>query len=246
MVQKMRSTLKAAHKRFLTFQSYTREPGLTALLVIQVLLIFLVIPLTSMGVLPRAVAPMTFVLLVIAILVVTSRSYLVSALVVIAVVLAALGIVLRADDPSLLTELLGAAGRLLGLAALSWVIAGAVFASGRISVHRVQGAVILYLNFALFFFVLYRLLDALAAHAFGGLPTAASENGSGAALLYFSFSTLTTASFGDITPVHPLARNLANLESVIGQLFPATLLARLVSLELEHRRRSKASRAGER
>jgi hypothetical protein len=65
----------------------------------------------------------------------------------------------------------------------------------------------------------------------------------GAALLYFSFTTLTTAGFGDITPLHPLARNLANLESVIGQLYPATLLARLVSLELEHRRQSKSDRA---
>jgi hypothetical protein len=62
-------------------------------------------------------------------------------------------------------------------------------------------------------------------------------------LLYFSFSTLTTAGFGDITPLNPLARNLANLESVIGQLFPATLLARLVSLELEHRRQAKSGRA---
>ncbi|HTC04866.1 MAG TPA: potassium channel family protein, partial [Xanthobacteraceae bacterium] len=65
-------------------------------------------------------------------------------------------------------------------------------------------------------------------------------HGSGAALLYFSFSTLTTVGYGDITPVYPLARNLANLEAVIGQLFPATLLARLISLEIEHRRQSKS------
>jgi hypothetical protein len=75
------------------------------------------------------------------------------------------------------------------------------------------------------------------------LPPPGTENGTGSALLYFSFTTLTTAGYGDITPVHPLARNLANLESVVGQLYPATLLARLVSLELEHRRQSKASRA---
>jgi hypothetical protein len=38
--------------------------------------------------------------------------------------------------------------------------------------------------------------------------------------------------------VHPLARSLANLEAVIGQLFPATLLARIVALHLEHSRRA--------
>jgi len=134
----MRSTIKAAHKRFRTFQDYTGEPGLTALLVIQVLLIFVVMPLSSMGVLPRLVVPVMFVLLVIAVLVVTSRSYFVSALVVIAVVLTPFGAFMRADHPSLFTELLSAGGRLLGLAAVSWVIVGAVFAAGRVTVHRVR------------------------------------------------------------------------------------------------------------
>jgi len=40
---------------------------------------------------------------------------------------------------------------------------------------------------------------------------------SSSALIYFSFSTLTTSSFGDILPVHPIARSLANLEAVSGQ-----------------------------
>jgi hypothetical protein len=119
------------------------------------------------------------------------------------------------------------------------VIARAVFASGRVTLHRVQGAIVLYLNFALFFFVLYRMLEVLLPNTFVGLPTVGSEHASGAALLYFSFTTLTTAGYGDITPLHPLVRGLANLESVIGQLYPATLLARLVSLEIEHRREQR-------
>jgi Ion channel len=47
---------------------------------------------------------------------------------------------------------------------------------------------------------------------------------------------LTSLGYGDIVPVHPYARSLANIEAVIGQLFPATLLARLVTLELQSRR----------
>ncbi|HXB77134.1 MAG TPA: potassium channel family protein [Bradyrhizobium sp.] len=57
-------------------------------------------------------------------------------------------------------------------------------------------------------------------------------------LIYFSFVTLTSVGYGDIIPLHPVARSLANIESIIGQLYPATLLARLVTLELEHRHRS--------
>jgi hypothetical protein len=54
--------------------------------------------------------------------------------------------------------------------------------------------------------------------------------------IYFSFVTLTTVGYGDIVPVHPVARSLCNLEAICGQLYPATLLARLVSLEAERRR----------
>ena len=55
-------------------------------------------------------------------------------------------------------------------------------------------------------------------------------------LLYFSVTTLTSVSYGDITPLAPLARCLAALEGVIGQLFPVLLLARLVSMELSYRK----------
>jgi hypothetical protein len=55
-------------------------------------------------------------------------------------------------------------------------------------------------------------------------------------LIYFSFVTLTSTGFGDIVPLHPLARSLCNVEGIIGQLFPATLLARLVSLEVGNTR----------
>jgi hypothetical protein len=50
---------------------------------------------------------------------------------------------------------------------------------------------------------------------------------------YYSFVTLTTVGYGDITPVHPLARSLAVFEALTGQLYPAILLARLVSLEVQ-------------
>ncbi len=217
----------------------TREPGLTALLVIESLLIFLIIPLTATGTLPAFVLPAMFLVLVISILVVTWHSRVAAILVTTAVALSPIGTFLWREHPTALTEWLSAGGRILAITAVSVVIARAVFAGGRVTIHRVQGAVVLYLNFALLFFTLYRLMEVLLPGSFGNLPHSGSEYGSGAALLYFSFTTLTSLGFGDITPIHPLARSLANLEGVIGQLYPATLLARLVSLEIEHRRQSK-------
>jgi hypothetical protein len=228
---------KVFRRHFRKWQERSREPGLTALLIIEVSLLFIATPLVGIGWLPGFVLPVTFGLFVLATLVVTSRSHLAAGIVLFSVVLSTVGAIAYVKDPSVLTAWLSAGGRLLAIAALSVVIARAVFGPGRVTLHRVQGAIVLYMNFALFFFTLYRLVDVLVVNAFSGLPHSGAEHNSGAALLYFSFGTLTTASFGDIAPVYPIARNLANLEAVIGQLFPATLLARLVSLELQHRPR---------
>lgn len=46
-------------------------------------------------------------------------------------------------------------------------------------------------------------------------------------VVYFSFTVLTSTGFGDITPVHPVARMLCVLEQVVGVLFIAILIARL-------------------
>jgi hypothetical protein len=57
-------------------------------------------------------------------------------------------------------------------------------------------------------------------------------------LIYYSFVTLTTVGYGDITPLHPTARSLAMAEALIGQLYPAILIARLVSLRITPSRES--------
>ncbi len=47
---------------------------------------------------------------------------------------------------------------------------------------------------------------------------------------YFSFVTLSTVGYGDITPVSKVARMLAAMEAMTGLLYVAVLIARLVSL----------------
>ena len=53
--------------------------------------------------------------------------------------------------------------------------------------------------------------------------------------------TLTTMGYGDIVPVHPLARAGAILEALTGQLYLTILLARLVSLELQSQQDGRAT-----
>jgi hypothetical protein len=102
-----------------------------------------------------------------------------------------------------------------------------VFASGRSVGDRVFGAIVLYLLLGLIAAFAYSAIYALDSAAFSKLP---SGNGSIDDWLYFSFVTLTTVGYGDITPIGRAARALAMLEGLVGQLYPAIIIARFVSL----------------
>ncbi len=102
-----------------------------------------------------------------------------------------------------------------------------VFAPGRSIGDRVFGAIVLYLLVGLIASFAYSALYTLDSGAFSKLPSA---NGGDYDWLYFSFVTLTTLGYGDITPIARSARALAMLEALIGQLYPAIIIARFVSL----------------
>jgi len=218
-----------------------RDPALTALLVLETTFIFVMSPLRALGMATPPTVFVTLLFLAITVVVLLSRSKGAIVLVLAAVVLNVTGTLMHLASPSASTDVLRAGGEVLARGALGWVVAVAVFAPGKITHYRIQGAIVLYLNFALIFIALYRLLVEISPGAFKGLPTEPDDPGFVAAITYFSLSTLTTAGFGDIVPIHPFARSLANLEAIIGQLYPATLLARIVTLELVHRRGSRRS-----
>ena len=114
---------------------------------------------------------------------------------------------------------------------LGIVVTQAVFRGGRVTYHRIIGAVLLYLLIAVAFATLFTFVGLSHQEAIKGI-TFDDNQSLASAVFYISFVTLTSTGYGDIIPVHPLARSLCNIESVIGQLYPATLLARLVTLEL--------------
>ncbi|HWZ66860.1 MAG TPA: ion channel, partial [Stellaceae bacterium] len=128
-------------------------------------------------------------------------------------------------------------GNVLMFSALTWVVAHAVYAPGRITLRRLQGAVVVYLNLAVIFAAAFSLIWDLSPAAFASLPAPSGGPDELATMLYFSLTTLTTTGYGDIVPRDPFARSLANLESIVGQFYLAITVARLVTLELEDRRR---------
>ncbi|RFQ31578.1 two pore domain potassium channel family protein [Pseudomonas sp. ATCC 13867] len=88
------------------------------------------------------------------------------------------------------------------------------------------GLCALYLNFVLSFALTYNLIDHLYPHSFQSSSGPLDMPG----FVYFSMVTLTTIGYGDIVPVHPLARFLAGSEAIMGVLFMALAVARGVSL----------------
>jgi hypothetical protein len=154
----------------------------------------------------------------------------------VAITLVVVATVLRLRHPSVTDIFLDAAAWLIAGLTLTAVVARAVFASGKVNFHRVIGAVLLYLNIGVVFAALFTFVAIVEPNVFAGLGPLRDDLTVAANLIYFSFVTLSSVGYDDIAPLHPLARGLANVEAIIGQLYPATLLARLVTLELENRR----------
>jgi uncharacterized membrane protein SirB2 len=103
-----------------------------------------------------------------------------------------------------------------------------VFASGRALADRIFGAIVLYLLLGLMWAMAYATVASTVPGAFHGpSPGALSDVFEWG---YFSLVTLTTVGYGDVTPVHRVAQSLAALEALVGQLYPAIIIARLVSL----------------
>jgi hypothetical protein len=218
------------------WQKRVREPSLTLLLVMQVLAIFVCLPMAASGVpFPPSIA-LGLLLTFIALVVIVSRTPGAVALGVVSFVAGVAGLILRERHRTLPTELFSAAAMLLAFGALCWVVGAAVAAPGRVTWHRIRGAIVLYLTLALIFSTLYRAIYVLQPGAFRGLPSVEERAAFTSAMLYFSFTTLTSTGFGDILPMDPLARGLANLEAIVGQLCPVILLGRIVTLELRDRR----------
>jgi len=216
------------------------DPALTVLAVELAVAIFVGAPLGLLAPGSGLVLPVLLIALVItpvlfAAALVASSSGVARSAVFVAIALIVAGIVFGVRRSSALATGLHMIGVLIMGCALIWVIAQAVFAPGRVSYHRLVGTLLLYLVIGTTFAGLYGTLGLLVPHAFKGMPPREDAPAQIAHALYFSFATLTTVGYGDVIPMHPLTRGLSNLEAVVGQLFPATLIARMVTLELAGR-----------
>ena len=135
------STRKSIH----AWQDRFRDPSLTALLVLELCTIFFAAPLAAKGLpVARAVGD-TLVLAVLVIVVMLSHRW--GAVILILLGLAAiLASFLKSRAWAPVSTIAPRRGDILAFSTLTWVVAHAVYAPGRITFHRLQGAVVLYLS----------------------------------------------------------------------------------------------------
>ena len=124
------------------------------------------------------------------------------------------------------------------------VLAASIFSNvlraKEVTMDTVFGASCVYLMLGMIWGGIYELVETFEPGSFnlGGLQSdgAGPETDSSASkLMYYSFITMTTVGYGDVTPLSPAARAFAALHGLVGQLYIAIIVARLVGLEVAHR-----------
>jgi hypothetical protein len=111
------------------------------------------------------------------------------------------------------------------------IILSNVIKAEKVTTDTILGAICAYILLGLAWTMVYSLLELLQPGSFhiNEATTRMRDE-----FLYYSFVTMTTLGYGDITPISHPARSLSTLEAVTGQLYIAVLIAHLVGLRIVH------------
>lgn len=99
------------------------------------------------------------------------------------------------------------------------------------TINEIYGAVSVYLLIGIFFGMIYQVVLLFEPSAlyfnptnFKILPPSYGE------IFYYSFVTLCTVGFGDVSPVAPIARSISMMEALIGVMYVATMISRFIAI----------------
>ncbi|ARN75751.1 potassium channel family protein [Oceanicoccus sagamiensis] len=115
-----------------------------------------------------------------------------------------------------------------------------LFESYDVSFDMICAAVCLYFIAGMIWSFIYLLVELLNPGSFNLVETASGYREKLTDLSYFSFVTLATLGYGDISPITRAGRSWAILEAIFGQFYLACVVARLVALHLTTRTTNKS------
>lgn len=109
-----------------------------------------------------------------------------------------------------------------------------VLFSGEITGNNIVGSICLFLLFGLIWSFIYLINLQIFPDSFNGIEPAPWDEQLGG-VIYYSFITLTTIGYGEITPALPIPRFFAYLEAIVGQFYMAVLVASLVGAHMSQK-----------
>lgn len=110
-----------------------------------------------------------------------------------------------------------------------WLAGRLVLVPGVVDVNRIVGAICLYLLMGLVWTLMYLFIAQAIPNAFNGVEQLVWYDNF-ADVAYYSFVTLTTLGYGDISPIAPIARFLVYMEAVAGVFYMAIMVASLIGV----------------
>lgn len=223
----------SSHRSPRKFAIPSRLGQFTSLFFFLILLI-LVPPLLPSGPVFRLVTPLVFsAVLLSAVVVVADRRKAMILVVILVLPALALQWLAAARGETRLLEILDSVAAIVFLVYVTVLILRHVLSAPVVDAEIVLAALCAYLLFGVTWGEAYQLLaiaDPAALSVPAQLAGGLTEGGAAERIYtYFSFVTLTTLGYGDITPVSSAARSLAITEAILGQLYLVTAIARLVA-----------------
>jgi Ion channel len=217
---------------------WSGDLGLTLITISLVILIFVVFPLREAGLPGRIFFYLMIVTLMILGALAVNQSRMATAFVIVVVLVSSVVLVTARLHPTQTLHELGSVLSTVALLLYVRIVLLVMFRGGPVTWSRIQGAVCAYFLIGLAWGSAYELLEDLHPGSFRFISAPSDIDQLTSKLTYFSFSTLTTVGFGDITPLNPFARSLSTAEAIVGQLFPAILIGALVAMAMQSHTKS--------
>ena len=133
-------------------------------------------------------------------------------------------------------EFISLVGSVFFFCYIAWLILIDILRAKMVTLDTIAAGISVYLFFGNICGFIYAIIGRLDPNAFTIPAVTASYLGDNigeiSSAMYFSFVTLTTLGYGDITPINEFARSLAFLEAAMGQIYLTVLIASLVGIHI--------------
>jgi voltage-gated potassium channel len=108
-----------------------------------------------------------------------------------------------------------------------WILMDSIFKSKKVTMDLLMGAISVYLLLGILFAAVYSMIE---FHSPNSLRFEEEKEVERSDIFYYSYSTLTTLGYGDVTPINKSIKSIAIIEVIFGQMYIAIMISKLVGI----------------